>query len=408
MTTVPADVVIVGASVAGVSTADALRASGYQGRIRLVDAEGVEPYDKPQLSKQALGVAWDPQQASLRGPGHFASHDIDLVLGNAVIGFDAERRVLRLANGESLGADAIVLAPGARPRRLPDEHMLPGVHTLRTLSDARAIREGFTSRPRVVVLGGGFIGLEVASAARSRGLDVTVVEMTAQPLGVALGARAALAMTTMHRDAGVRFETGVGVEAALGGKRVERVLLRDGRLLDADLVVVGFGVVPATDWLKSSGVRLANGIVCDEFGRTNVTGVYAAGDAAAWGHPADGTPTRIEHWTTAQQHGHALGYTITHPDSPRRPPTVPYFWSDQLGVRLQSLGRVRDADEVTLQHGSWTTRDFVALYRKGDRLVGAVGVNAARRLMPYRALIERAESWDAALDAFPSSAVQTA
>lgn len=408
MTTALSGVAVVGASVAGVSTADALRAAGYQGRIQLIDAEKAEPYDKPPLSKQALGVAWDPAQGALRKPDHFADNDIELVLGRAVAGFDASRKRLQLSDGEVIEAETVVLAPGAQPRSLPEEQMLPGVHTLRTLTDARAIRAAFAYRPRVVIVGGGFIGLEVASAARARDLDVTVIEITDQPLESALGSEPARALNAMHRDEGVRFETGVGVERVIGSGLAEGVQLRDGRTVDADLVVLGLGVVPATGWLTYSGLCLGNGIICDAYGRTNIAGVYAAGDAAAWEDPETGVPSRIEHWTTAQQHGVALGHTIVHGDDPRLPPSVPYFWSDQFGVRLQSLGRLRAADEIVLQHGGWSTRDFVALYGKGGRIVGAVGVNAARTLMPYRALIERREAWSTALDAFGSSAVQSA
>lgn len=407
MSGVPADVIIVGASVAGVSTADALRAAGFPGRIRLVDAEDAEPYDKPPLSKQALGVAWDSRRGALRRPGHYAANEIELVLGQAAVGLDAPGRRVRLADGAVLTSDAVVLAPGAKPRLLPESRMLPGVHPVRTRADADAIRVAFTTRPRVVVVGGGFIGLEVASAARARDLDVTVVEVSAQPLEIALGPEPARAISAIHLEAGVRFETGVGVAEVLGTERMEGVVLTDGRRLPADLIVLGLGVTPATGWLTGSGLRLGDGIECDAFGRTNVAGVYAAGDAAAWAEPVTGVPTRIEHWTVAQQRGVALGHTIAHPGEPRQAPSVPYFWSDQCGVRLQSLGRVRGADEIVLRHGGWDS-DFVALYRKGGKLAGAIGVNAARRLMPYRALIERNEDWAAALAAFPSSSVRPA
>lgn len=408
MSAVPSDVVIVGASVAGVSTADALRAAGFDGRIRLIDAEAHEPYDKPPLSKQALSPAWDADQGALRKPGHFADKGIELVLGRAADAFDAGRRQVTLADGEVVQADVVVLAPGAQPRLLPEDQMIPGVHVVRALDDARAIRAAFGRRPRIVIAGGGFIGSEVASAARARDLDVTVVEVTAQPLELALGPDVAGAINAMHRDEGVRIEAGVGVREVIGDGRAEAVVLTDGRRLDADLVVLGLGVTPATGWLAGSGLDLGDGIICDRYGRTNVDGVYAVGDAAAWADPVSGAPVRTEHWTTAQQHGVAVGHTIMRADAPKLPPAVPYFWSDQFGVRLQSLGRPRGADEVRLRHGGWGSGDFVALYRKADQLVGAVGANAARTLMPYRALIERGERWSSALAAFPGDSARTA
>lgn len=406
MTDLPDDVVIVGASVAGVSTADSLRNAGFQGRIRLIDAEDVEPYDKPPLSKQCLGPTGALHPVALRKPEHYEARRIELELGRRVVGFDAASRTLRFDDGEQLSAGAVVIATGARPRMLsvgdlPGDR-LAGVYVVRSLADAAAIRDELAAGPRLVVIGGGFIGLEVASSARTRGLDVTVIEMAARPLAAALGDAPGAAMTAMHRDEGVQFVTGIGVDRLEGSGRVERVRLADGRTLPADLVVLGLGVVPAVDWLRGSGVDSSAGIVCDCYGRTARPGVYAAGDAASWADLRTGKPVRIEHWTTAQQHGVALGRTIADPDTPQLPPSVPYFWTDQFGVRLQSLGNLRGADEIVLKEGGWNTRDFVALYRKDDRLVGAVGANAARALMPYRALIERGEKWHAALAAFPS------
>lgn len=403
------DVVIVGASVAGVAAADSLRSGGFQGRIRLVDVEDAEPYDKPPLSKQALGVGGAAHPVALRKPGHFDRQGIELVLGRAATGLQVgsgRGGTVRLEDGEPLAGDAVVLAPGARPRWLPGAAALRGIHVVRTLGDAQAIRTAMETAPRVVVVGGGFIGLEVASSARARGLEVTVVEVAQRPLESLLGTQPALAVARMHVDDGTRFVTGVGVAGFRGADRVEGVLLSDGRELAADLVVLGIGVEPAVGWLTEvSGLRTtpAGGVLCDPFGRTPVPGVYAAGDAASWADPITGEPTHIEHWTTAQQHGVALGRTILAPDEPQLPQAVPYFWSDQCGVRLQSLGRLRGADEIVLAWGGWDDRDFVALYRGGDRLIGAVGANAARRLMPYRMLIERREPWEEAIAAFGAS-----
>lgn len=396
MSTVPSDVAIVGASLAGVNAADSLRQAGFQGRIRVIDEQNAAPYDKPPLSKHALGPDWNATRGLLREPRHYDSHGIELVLGRPVVGFDIARRALHLSDGEEIRAEAFVLAPGAKARLLPDEFLLPGVYPLRTLDDANAIREAFDARPSVVILGAGFIGLEVATAARARGLAVTVVEI-AEPLRAALGETPAKAMTQIHRDAGVHFATGVTARSILGRDRAEQVVLSDGRILEADLVVLGLGVSPAVDWLRDSGLDLENGIRCDEYGRTAASGVYAAGDAAAWRDARTGAYVRTEHWTTAQQMGAAVGRTIVRPTEASQLGGVPYVWSDQAGVRLQAYGSLRGADEIILQHGGWDTQNFIALYRKGDELVGALGCNSAKAVRPYIPLIERRESWDKAL-----------
>jgi 3-phenylpropionate/trans-cinnamate dioxygenase ferredoxin reductase component len=191
----------------------------------------------------------------------------------------------------------------------------------------------------------------------------------------------------------VRLLTGVGVAGVAGTDRAEAVLLADGRRLPADVVVLGLGVVPAVDWLAGSGIALGDGIICDSYGRTSVPHVHAAGDAAAWPDPFTGLLRRIEHWTTAQQQGAAVGHNIARPDRPQSAPVVPYFWSDQHGVRIQSLGWLDHPDEISCVHGDWDSAEFVALYRRGDHLAGALGLGAARQLMLWRPAIERRAPW---------------
>lgn len=398
--------VIVGASVAGIAAADALRKDGYEAPVRVLDAEPVMPHDRPPLSKQALDAGYDDAQAALRPEAHYADSRIDLVLGRRATALRvSESGELRVEtdDGQALAADEVVLAPGAAPRRLPAGSMLPGVHVVRSLPDAVALRTGLASAARVVVAGCGFIGAEVAASARKHGLDVTVVEMSPRPFEQLVSERPAAALTRLHREHGVEILAGTGVAAVTGKSRAETVLLTDGRELPADVVVLGLGVVPAVDWLAGSGVRLADGIVCDRYGRTSLPGVHAAGDAAAWPDPFTGEPRRIEHWTTAQQQGAAVGHNIACPGDPRSVPVVPYFWSDQHGVRIQSLGWLDHPDEVRCVHGDWDSSAFVALYRRGDVLAGALGVGAARQLMRWRLAIERRTPWAEIADAMATT-----
>ncbi|HEX3956325.1 MAG TPA: FAD-dependent oxidoreductase [Trebonia sp.] len=390
--------VIVGASVAGVAVADALRKNGYDAPVRILDALPVMPHNRPPLSKQALEPGHDDARLALRPEPYFSAAGIDLLLGCRAVGLTAGeptagRVSVQTDGGVTLAADEVVLAPGAAPRRLPGPSMLPSVHVLRSLPDAVALRAALSSGSRVVIAGCGFIGAEVAAAACKRGLEVTVIESAPRPFEALVGRPPAAALVRLHRDHGVRLLTGTGVAGIAGAGRAEAVVLADGRRLPADVVVLGLGVLPAVDWLAGSGIALANGIICDRYGRTNLPGVHAVGDAAAWPDPFTGVPRRIEHWTTAQQQGAAVGHNIACPDQLQSVPAVPYFWSDQHGVRIQSLGWLEGADEIRCVHGDWDSDEFVALYRRGDHLAGALGVGAARQLMPWRPTIERRAPW---------------
>jgi NADPH-dependent 2,4-dienoyl-CoA reductase/sulfur reductase-like enzyme len=388
--------VIVGASVAGIAAADALRKDGYEAPVRVMDASPVMPHDRPPLSKQALGSGYDDAKAALRKESHYTDLRIDLLLGHRATALRVSKSgdlEVETGDGQTFAADEVVLAPGAAPRRLPAESMLPGVHVVRSLPDAVALRDSLVSGGQVVVAGCGFIGAEVAAAARRRGLDVTVVEMSARPFERLVSERPAAALTRLHREHGVEILAGAGVAGVTGKRRAQTVVLTDGRELPADIVVLGLGVVPSVDWLDGSGVHLADGIVCDRYGRTSVPGVHAAGDAAAWPDPFTGLPRRVEHWTTAQQQGTAVGHNIACPGERKPVPAVPYFWSDQHGVRVQSLGWLDHPDEVRCVYGDWDSPAFAALYRRGDHLTGALGVGAARQLMRWRPAIERRTPW---------------
>jgi NADPH-dependent 2,4-dienoyl-CoA reductase/sulfur reductase-like enzyme len=271
------------------------------------------------------------------------------------------------------------------------------VHTLRTVDDAAAIAGALDRGPRVVVVGAGFIGSEVAASARSRGLEVTVVEALPVPLVRAVGERMGTACAALHRDHGTDLRCGVGVRALEGRGRVERVVLSDGSALQADLVVVGIGVRPATGWLEGSGLAVDDGLLCGSTLRA-APGVFAAGDIVRWPNPTFDGPMRVEHWTNAAEQGAVAARNLLAGKGARPFDSVPYFWSDQYGVRIQLVGHpTGQEEEVRVCHGSVEERRFVALYRRGARLVAALGMNWPRLVMRYRMAIGQRITWEEAL-----------
>jgi 3-phenylpropionate/trans-cinnamate dioxygenase ferredoxin reductase subunit len=299
--------------------------------------------------------------------------------------------------GEPVRYDGLIIATGATPRLLPGTGHLAGVHTLRTLDDCLEVREALDENPhRVVVVGGGFIGAEVAATCRTRGLDVTLLEALPVPLGRALGDEIGAVMADLHRDHGVDVRLGVGVEGldGDGSGRVASVRLADGSVVEADLVVVGVGVIPNTGWLEGSGLTLDNGVVCDET-TLAAPGVVAAGDVARWPSRRFGELMRIEHWDNAITMGAHAARRLLGEVEPYDP--VPWFWSDQYDRKIQLAGRSADADEVRIVDGSTDERRFVALYRRGDRITGVLAMNRPRPLLTYRKLIESGATWDEAL-----------
>ena len=297
-----ATVAVVGASLAGLRAVETLRRDGYDGRLVLVGAEAHLPYDRPPLSKEFLAGEVEPDDVALRR-GPYDDLDLDLRLGRRAVALDLASRAVALDDGEPVVFDGLVLATGSTPRVVPGTPDLPGINVLRTLDDALAIRAKLDARPRVVVVGAGFIGSEVAATCRLRGLEVTVLEALPAPLVRGLGPVLGMACGELHRDHGVDLRLGVGVAGFEGDGRVERVRLDDGTAVDADLVVVGVGVAPATDWLATSGLTLDNGVVCDET-LLAAPGVVAAGDVARWPNPLfGGESMRVEHWTNASEQG---------------------------------------------------------------------------------------------------------
>jgi 3-phenylpropionate/trans-cinnamate dioxygenase ferredoxin reductase subunit len=391
-------VAVVGTSLAGLRAIETLRREGFDGRIVAIGAELHLPYDRPPLSKELLAGTAEPDDIILRKQG-VDDLDVDWTLGTPATALDAATRTLTLADGTTFEADGIVLATGSTPRRLPGQPDLDGVLMLRTLDDALALRHRLEARPRVVVIGAGFIGAEVAATCRGRGLDVTVLEALPQPMVRGLGPELGAVIADMHRDHGVDLRTGVQVEAIEGDTCVERVRLGDGSTVDADIVLVAVGVTPDTGWLEGSGLRLDNGVVCDASCRA-APGIVAAGDITRWPNALfDGELMRLEHWTNATEQGVHAARTLLAADRETQPfAPVPFVWSDQYDRKIQTVGLVSaDADQHTA-HGSYAERQFVSLFGRGGRIVGALGFNRPRQVMQYRRLISERASWDTALE----------
>jgi len=387
-------IVIVGASLAGVRTAQNLRRLGFEGSIALIGDESHLPYDRPPLSKSALTDEFDPDQLSLVPPGTYDELGIDLHLGEPVSGMDPIGRTVTLG-GDHLPFDGLVIATGARARTLPGTTELGGVHTLRTLDDALAIRDALTPAARVVVIGAGFIGSEVAAAAHRQGCVTTVVEAAAAPLVRGLGPAMGAAVGSLHDHHGVALLLGRSVTRLHGADHVEAVELDDGTRLPADLVVVGIGVRPNTEWLDGSGLSVDDGVVCDVTLNTGIDGVYAIADVARAPNRWAGTEAhRVEHWTAAVEHGMLVAHNLVHPDEARPYDSVPFVWSDQYEARIQIAGQPSADDEPVLLLGSPDEGAFVAGYRRGSRLTGVVSLNAIKPFVRLRLLLVDHPDWD--------------
>lgn len=372
-------IAVIGASLAGLNTARELRAEGYDGSIVVVGEEPHQPYDRPPLSKEFLRGGVDADALALGSPDEYRDLAVDWLLGERAVRLDPASRTVTLAGGRELRTDAVVVATGASPRTIPGSAGLAGAHSLRTLDDAAALRADLTSgRPRVVVIGAGFIGAEVASTAHCLGLHVTVVEAAPVPLERALGREMGRICAALHTDHGVRLLCGAGVAGLEGTGRVTGVRLADGRLLPADVVVVGVGVRPATDWLAGSGVQVDDGVVCDAGCATSVPNVVAVGDVARCPNPFTGRHARIEHWTNAMEQPRTATRTLLSGVSAPGPTSAPYFWSDQYQARIQLAGHVRPGDEPQVVEGDLDTRSFTAVYRRDGQAVAVLAVNQAK------------------------------
>ncbi|GAA2206527.1 FAD-dependent oxidoreductase [Nonomuraea monospora] len=380
--TTPGSVLIVGASAAGLSTAEALRRQGHQGRLTLLDAEPHLPYDRPPLSKQVLAGDWEPSRAQLRTQAQLDALDAEFVRGEPAVFLDAAAREVRTATGRVLSADAVVIATGLTPCRLPGQRELAGVHELRGLDDALTLRAHLTAARRLVVVGEGVLGGEVAATARKMGLDVTLVGLGPAILADQLGGPASELLTRTHAERGVALRLGVAVRELTSAEgRVTGVRLATGELLPADAVVVAIGCRPATGWLEGSGLTLGDGVECDSRCRA-AEGVYAVGDVASWLHEGLGRRLRLENRTNATEQAQIVAANVLGADRPYEP--IPYFWTDQYDIKIQAHGLLSAAAEVSIAEGDPEQGRFAALYHENGQVTGVLGWNMAKQARVLR------------------------
>jgi 3-phenylpropionate/trans-cinnamate dioxygenase ferredoxin reductase component len=373
-------IAIVGSAVAGFAAARALRRQSFDGEIVVIGAERHQPYDRPPLSKAFLTGECSVAELALADPAE--ELDVRWRLGTPAARLDPGNRRIVLDDGEEIRADGVIVATGARARRLPAADGLATVHTLRSLDDAIALRAALRPGRRLVVVGAGFIGAEVASSARALGLEVTVVEALPTPLAGPLGAEMGAVCAGLHGDHGVGLRTGVPV-TRLSRDAVE---LADGTRLPADVVLVGIGARPNVEWLAGSGLAIADGVVTDESGATNLPAVVATGDCATFYHRHAGRAIRVEHWTHAFEQPAVAVATLLSGGNQRPPdrPEIPYFWSDQYGVRIQFAGHREDGDAVRIVEGDTDRRSFLALYERDGRPVAVLGMNQPKLFTRWR------------------------
>ena len=386
-------VVVVGGSLAGVRACETLRHEGFDGDIICISDEHHAPYDRPPLSKKFLSGEWDADRIALRRPEAIAELNVQWRTGSAATHLDTSSNTVMLASGEEVSYDGLIIATGGAVRRLPNQPNIAGVHVLRTLDQAAALRDDLAEGSRLVVIGAGFIGLEAAATATQRGVQVTVLEGLPAPLIRALGPDMGSAVAAVHGRNGVTIRCGVKVARIVGDSRVTGVELSDGEVVPADTVLVGIGVAPATGWLDGSGLTLSDGVVCDESLCAGPTNVFVAGDVARWPNTlfADIEPLmRVEHWTNAAEQGATAARNLL--ATSKGEPTsayaaVPFFWSDQFDARIQFLGRTTVDSHAEVVAGDVASGKFCAMYVTNNRLTGVLGVSMPKLVMPSRALL---------------------
>jgi 3-phenylpropionate/trans-cinnamate dioxygenase ferredoxin reductase component len=369
-------IAIVGASLAGSSAAATLREEGFDGRVVLIGTEPQMPYDRPPLSKNYLRGVTPFEKTLLRPAEFYRERDIEMRLGTTVTRVDVEKRALALQDGERLDFDQLLIATGGRNKRFPIPGIdLPGVYDLRTVADADRIREAMARGGRAVVVGMGFIGAEVAAAMRQSGLEVVAVEPFKTPLYRALGEEIGRVVEGLHRDNGVEMILADAVTAFEGAGQVERVVTRDGRRIECSLAVFGLGIEPVTELVAGTPVRVDNGIVVDDQSRTNVPGIFAAGDVANHYHPVCGRQMRVEHWQNGVKQGAAAARSML--GRGQSYDEVHWFWSDQFDANIQYAGFHAAWDRIVVR-GSLASRKFLAFYLTGGRVESVVAINQGR------------------------------
>jgi 3-phenylpropionate/trans-cinnamate dioxygenase ferredoxin reductase component len=381
-------VIIIGAGLAGHSAAEALRSEGFSGRVLLVGEEPRQPYDRPPLSKEFLKGQWTEERLYFKSIAGYEEQRIELRLNTRVEGVDTEKQLVLLTNHEQIHYDYLLLAVGGYPKRLSiPGGDLRGIHYLRTLDDSNEISKVLKPGAKLVVVGGGFIGCEVAAAARTRNVDVTLLEALPLPMAQAFGPEIGEFYAAEHRAHGVDLRLSEGVSEFVGRDEVESVVSAGGNPYACTAVVVGIGITPAIEFLRNTTIALDGGILVDEYCRTSVPGVYAVGDAANWWHPVLKRRIRVEHWDHAAKQAVVAARNILGANEIYCP--VPYFWSDQYDLRLQLYGYIpKDKKVRFVIRGSYDERSFNVFYYAGRRLLAAVSVNRPKDARAAIKLIE--------------------
>ncbi|NYT83865.1 FAD-dependent oxidoreductase [Alcaligenaceae bacterium] len=371
---------IVGAAAAGLSAAQALRQAGYAGGITLLGGEAELPYDRPPLSKHFIGGDWTADRLSLSGRAELESLNVDLRLGVPAVSLDIGRKAVTIQDGSVFEYGKLLIATGVRPRRINGLAGLVNVHHLRTIGDACRIKQAIGPGRRIAIVGAGFVGTELAATARQMRAEVVLIEQGAALAGGRLGAVAGARLHRLHEDYGVRMHLGNQRFAPV--VRQDRVvaLALDSGEAPCDELVVAIGAQPCTDWLAGNGLDLSNGVRCDAFCRA-APDVYAAGDVACWFHPGYGRMLRIEHRTNATEQGAAAARNMLGEMAPYAP--LPFFWSDQYDVKIQSFGVLSPGARQRLLHGDPDGASFVVGWYEQEQLAGVVGWNAFRSIRQY-------------------------
>jgi NADPH-dependent 2,4-dienoyl-CoA reductase/sulfur reductase-like enzyme len=377
-------VLIAGGGLAAQRCAETLRRRGYEGAVRMICAEPEPPYDRPPLSKELLTGTTAEEALAYRPAWWYAEKQIELLLGRRAEALDPASRTVKLSTGAELPYGKLLVATGSAARSLPFLEGYSNVHSLRTLADARRLRAELVPGARLAIVGAGFIGQEVAATARRLGAEVTMIEALEVPLEPILGPELGAWFASLHREEGVRVRTGAMLEGARGEDRLEELVLSGGARLACDAVVVGVGTVPATAWLKGSGLDPA-GVRTDASGRTQMPGVFAAGDASVPFDPRFGAHARTEHWDAAAWQGTAAARAMLG-EYPGTPP-LPSFWSDQYGLRIQYVGHAQHADSVAIE-GDPDERDFEATFSRAGIPIAGLTINRPRAIPALRKRID--------------------